>query len=123
LKEFGVIFKIAKKLLLRAGYRLEQTAKPSDILKTIRMIQPVAVGYDLIRIGGEGDGGYLIPDDLEGVKYCFSPGVDQTADFEKSWLKLMPFHLFWPITVLTLLQQQMRYLISSENISASQMMM
>jgi hypothetical protein len=39
-------------------------------------------GIDLIRIGGKGDGGYLIPDDLEGIEYCFSPGVSTIADFE-----------------------------------------
>ena len=38
---------------------------------------------DLIRIGGAGDGGYLIPDRvLETIDYCFSPGVSDTANFE-----------------------------------------
>ncbi|WP_297771655.1 FkbM family methyltransferase [uncultured Roseovarius sp.] len=36
----------------------------------------------LIRIGGKGDGGYLLPDDLSGIRHCFSPGVSTTADFE-----------------------------------------
>ena len=27
-------------------------------------------------IGGAGDGGYLVPDDLDGIEYCFSPGVN-----------------------------------------------
>lgn len=31
-----------------------------------------------------GDGGYLIPDDLEGISACFSPGVDDRATFETS---------------------------------------
>lgn len=38
---------------------------------------------ELIRIGGSGDGGYLIPDDLVGVSAVFSPGVAAVADFEK----------------------------------------
>jgi hypothetical protein len=33
-------------------------------------------------MGGHGDGGYLIPDDLEGVVACFSPGVATLATFE-----------------------------------------
>lgn len=41
------------------------------------------ISCDLVRIGGDGDGGYLTPDNLENVKYCFSPGVDYTAKFEK----------------------------------------
>jgi hypothetical protein len=41
-------------------------------------------GVPLIRLGGNGDGGYLIPDDLDGIEYCFSPGVNRTADFENA---------------------------------------
>ncbi|WP_369768061.1 FkbM family methyltransferase [Falsihalocynthiibacter sp. BN13B15] len=29
------------------------------------------------------DGGYLIPDCLDGISVCLSPGVDRTADFER----------------------------------------
>jgi hypothetical protein len=45
-------------------------------------IRPQSTNHDLIRIGGESDGGYLIPNDLAGVEICFSPGVSTTADFE-----------------------------------------
>ena len=40
------------------------------------------VSTDLIRIGGDSDGGYLMPDCLDDIKYCFSPGVDVVASFE-----------------------------------------
>jgi hypothetical protein len=33
-------------------------------------------------VGPHTDGGYLIPDDLEGIEYCFSPGVDVSSSFE-----------------------------------------
>ena len=45
-------------------------------------LHPVASGKELIRLGPRGDGGYLIPDDLEGIKACFSPGVSNIAGFE-----------------------------------------
>jgi hypothetical protein len=54
----------------------------SDIAAFLEMVRPVATEHPLIRIGGNDDGGYLIPDDLEGVRYCFSPGVSAIADFE-----------------------------------------
>lgn len=58
-----------------------------DQLKTlIKALRPVKTKYPLIRVGGNNDGGYLIPDDLRGVKACFSPGVDVTASFEKDLL-------------------------------------
>jgi hypothetical protein len=41
------------------------------------------ISCDLIRIGSPGDGGYLMPNILNEVSYCFSPGVDNIADFEK----------------------------------------
>lgn len=37
----------------------------------------------LIRVGGPGDGGYLIPDDTDGISAIFSPGVAAVAEFEK----------------------------------------
>ncbi len=37
----------------------------------------------MIRVGGPtGDGGYLLPDVLDGIEYCFSPGVGLTSEFE-----------------------------------------
>lgn len=38
---------------------------------------------ELIRVGGKNDGGYLIPNDFNGVDFCFSPGVDYYAYFEE----------------------------------------
>lgn len=55
-----------------------------DLLATLR---PVKTNFDLVRIGGNNDGGYLLPDDLEGIEACFSPGVDVTASFEKDLLE------------------------------------
>ncbi len=62
-------------------YAAKQT-HPEDILRLIRKLRPLDCGKELIRIGGEGDGGYLVPDDLDGIEYCFSPGVNTISDFE-----------------------------------------
>ena len=48
----------------------------------IRRFNEKYVGVDLIRIGGSGDGGYLLPDLLGDITHCFSPGVGYTANFE-----------------------------------------
>jgi hypothetical protein len=47
-----------------------------------RRVAPVATEHELIRIGNDHDGGYLVPDDLVGIRSCFSPGVADMADFE-----------------------------------------
>lgn len=49
-------------------------------------IKPVRTQFELIRIGGEDDGGYLVPDDLDGLTACYSPGVNVTATFEEDML-------------------------------------
>jgi len=45
--------------------------------------QPVDNGFELIRIGNNGDGGYLLPDDFVGISHCFSAGCDLAWTFEK----------------------------------------
>lgn len=48
----------------------------------MRAARPVGTDSELIRLGADKDGGYLIPDDLEGIVACYSPGVDQVSCFE-----------------------------------------
>lgn len=57
-------------------------------------LKPLKTNINLIRLGANADGGYLIPDDLEKIEACFSPGVDQIASFESDLLKFgIPSHL------------------------------
>lgn len=53
-----------------------------DIRLFLSRFRDKYASVNLTRIGGDGDGGYLLPDNLDEVKYCFSPGVAQTANFE-----------------------------------------
>lgn len=49
----------------------------------VSRLVPHDLGLPLTRVGGEADGGYLLPDDFDGVRYCFSPGVGKKATFER----------------------------------------
>jgi len=75
-----------KQLITNVGYSLglniTKHTNESDIIELIKKLKPLDCGKDLIRIGGNADGGYLIPNDLEGIEYCFSPGVNTVSDFE-----------------------------------------
>ena len=51
--------------------------------RIMRDMRPVSTDRELRRFGGESDGAYLIPDDLEGVQAVFSPGVAEVATFEE----------------------------------------
>ena len=57
------------------------------VAKLMQFMVPKPAPYSLIRLGGDGDGAYLLPDDLIGVTACFSPGVANRKDFEDELLK------------------------------------
>ncbi len=54
-----------------------------EIAALIKSLRPIKTDRNLIRLGPKGDGGYLVPDDLEGITACFSPGVSSVSGFEK----------------------------------------
>lgn len=81
---------IRRKTLKAAGVRLSgalgwhaaartPVAKLRALLQALRPLDP---GIELIRLGPEADGGYLLPDDLDGIRYAFSPGVSNESGFE-----------------------------------------
>jgi hypothetical protein len=51
------------------------------------MLKPFDNGFELIRAGSEGDGGYLIPNDLHGISRVISGGCDSAWSFEKFFLE------------------------------------
>jgi hypothetical protein len=61
-----------------------RSTPPEHVRSLIRRLRPVQAPGGLVRMGAAGDGGYLLPDDLEGVAACFSPGVSTVSDFERS---------------------------------------
>lgn len=74
------ITKPIKSLFLKIWPRKTSKNKIDLFLKKFRAHY---VSVALNRIGGETDGGYLVPDILHQVKFCFSPGVGETSTFEK----------------------------------------
>jgi hypothetical protein len=51
-------------------------------LNFLNKIKPEPCPVDMVRIGGNKDGAYLIPNDLKGIESCFSPGVNNFKNFE-----------------------------------------
>ncbi len=70
-------------LLLKSGYNVNKTTSNEELEAFFRKVRPVGFEGELIRVGGEGDGGYLVPDVLDGITACFSPGVFEIATFEE----------------------------------------
>ncbi|MEO1024891.1 MAG: FkbM family methyltransferase [Pseudomonadota bacterium] len=71
------------KLLYKDDRPRSKQSEQKDLKFFIDLLKPTPISYNLLRIGASGDGGYLIPDDLSDVKYCFSPGVSKIAKFEE----------------------------------------
>lgn len=81
---------IIKRIVEKAGYEImslrrfsTELTEVKSVKNLMRRLAPVATNKDLIRLGPCGDGGYLIPDDLDGIAACFSPGVDKLSGFER----------------------------------------
>jgi len=70
----------------RAGFSVLRQSSAADQVTVLAMMKPVETEHPLIRIGDDDDGGYLVPDDLDGIEACFSPGVGPVSCFEQGML-------------------------------------
>jgi hypothetical protein len=68
--------------LLEQGLFLQCSTPAERIMRLIADLRPRMTTTELIRVGGDSDGGYLVPNDLVAVASCFSPGVGLIASFE-----------------------------------------
>ncbi|WP_370391172.1 FkbM family methyltransferase [uncultured Winogradskyella sp.] len=81
-KVLSTLNKEQKVSLLSKDYVLEEKVPDAQVIDLIKKLRPYNIGKPLIRMGPKRDGGYLVPDDLEGVVACFSPGVNKISEFE-----------------------------------------
>ena len=70
------------------GARAYRQISDEKILNLIKCFKPTKTQFDLKRIGDKNDGGYLIPDIINEIKYCVSGGVGHTNEFESQLEKL-----------------------------------
>lgn len=73
---------IVRDAATRAGFHLSRSATRSEVLELLAQLWPTYDPTRLARYGDDGDGGYLMPDDLTGIVGCISPGVADSVSFE-----------------------------------------
>ncbi|MDA7757894.1 FkbM family methyltransferase [Opitutales bacterium] len=73
---------ILRQLFCPLGFFPAKTTKCIELSRLVESLRIRPTGHNLIRVGPSGDGGYLLPDDLDGLNYCLSPGVAACSDFE-----------------------------------------
>jgi hypothetical protein len=65
----------------------------AHLVDLILRLRPRPSTRKLVRLGPLGDGGYLVPEDFDGISACFSPGVSYTSGFEVACAEL-GMHVF-----------------------------
>ena len=65
------------------GYRFCRATPQADLTDLLAMMRARVIETPLVRLGGPGDGGYLVPDLFDGIAACFSPGVSTVCTFER----------------------------------------
>ena len=78
---------IIKQLLYYQNISFFRNVNKKKLYDLIKLFHPNDLGYDLIRIGDNSDGGYLVPNCLSDIKNCFSVGVDNKTSFENDLFK------------------------------------
>lgn len=75
-----------ERALYRLGFFVERATKVAELDDLIKMLRPHPCSVELIRIGSDGDGGYIVPNDFDGVGFLFSPGVGAEWSFELDFI-------------------------------------
>lgn len=70
-------------ILDKLNLYLEKKTNSNLVYDTLKKLTPYEVGFDLIRLGENSDGGYLLPKDFDNIMYCYSAGVGLVTKFEK----------------------------------------
>lgn len=85
MKEFTE--KTINTIFLSIGLNIERSVNKKSVVSLIEKLHPYCTDKELIRFGANGDGGYLVPNDFEGINACFSPGVGAFSSFEEDCVK------------------------------------
>ena len=57
----------------------------TDILKLLRLLRPLDLGLAFTRVGNQHDGGYIIPDDPDGIDAVLSMGISDDDSFDRTF--------------------------------------
>lgn len=78
------ILNLIKKVGMSLGLHINisKLTSQEELRTFLQKLYPVKTDKNLIRVGSKGDGGYIIPDDLDGIEALFSPGVGSKQDFD-----------------------------------------
>ncbi|HTV34149.1 MAG TPA: FkbM family methyltransferase [Methylocella sp.] len=76
------IFESLRAAAISRGFWVARAGKAEAASELVEVIKSARATAALRRFGAAGDGGYLLPDDLEGIAALFSPGVSTICEFD-----------------------------------------
>ena len=95
LKGMYNLFRHLASLLGVFGYEIRRQTPKNRFLQLISDLWPSQSQFNLIRVGGDSDGAYLVPDCLVGDEILISPGVGASILFELEILKRFGIMPVW----------------------------
>lgn len=78
------LHRLRQRVALASGLYVTPHTSPVVLREFARSLHPVATDIDLVRLGPKDDGGYLVPDDLDGVTALMSPGIGPVSGFDEA---------------------------------------
>jgi hypothetical protein len=72
----------------------------SEVLSLIRLLRPARSSFRKVRVGSLGDGGYVLPDDLQGITNVLSIGIGEEVSFDLHFAKQgIPIYQYDPTVI------------------------
>ncbi len=82
------IKKFLREMLVKFNINIYHFSSKKEVLRFIDLFKiKIPENIKLIRIGSNGDGGYLVPNILDEINYCYSAGIGKDISFEKDLVK------------------------------------
>lgn len=79
---------LVRKILSYLNIYAHRSVTKEKLISFIKLFKiKIPEKFSLIRVGSEADGGYLIPNIMSQIDYCFSAGIGSNIQFEKDLLK------------------------------------
>jgi len=73
---------VLNSFLQARGLSMTHVTSQKRFHELVELLTPIEVKTEKLTLGGEWPGCYTIPDDIQGVRACISPGVGDTVSFE-----------------------------------------
>ena len=84
----SILKKLIKYVFSLLNIFLYRSIKREELISFIKLFKiQIPSNINLIRIGSNHDGGYLVPDILDQIDICFSAGIGDNIQFEKNLSK------------------------------------